>query len=753
MSEKDYLLINNYELKEDIGEGNFGKVKLGIFKKTGEEFAIKIINKEKLKLKMKNVLFKENEIITKFNHINVVYVFQIIEDETDFYIVMEYCNKGELFDYIVTHKKLDEDEASIFFYQLINGIDYIHKKGFVHRDLKPENLLLTSDKTLKIIDFGLSHEYEGGSLLKTKCGSPSYASPEIIQGQSYNGFKIDIWCCGIILYAMLCGYLPFEGDNNKELYSNILKCNPEYPSFLSKKSKELIQNLLKINPDERLTIEQIKNTDFYLNGKKQCKIDYNLIEDKLEKRETFYGDGKKKFKNFFNINSNNSNINNEKKEEHNEVLSRNSDNINKYNKKINLIHLITDSNNDEHINEIKQKILKKNSHFQKKVELLNNKLDYFLQTEANENNNIKMHNDLIDKKNNINLFNYKNNNSKHLIGKQNIYEERFQNKNNGCFINLKKNNKNSVNLIENTDKTSHNKTKKFFKQFVSPISEKLTNRKKIISPYVNDFSKNNLNEYKKTETINLEKKSNDFFSNNNSDKFRSRTLNINRKNNEYSINHANLFNKINIKNLNKDKNKENEDDDHKNPSKIYQKNSNRNNSEEKHRNYSNDLYNKNTKYNYNHLNTDNARINEVVNNLNVIWKNNFNEKGKNAIIKSPSNKNYRRKENLMEIENIDNNYNKSIKNNNIEKNLENFELYKKNSSLNNKNNKKNIKFLKTMENLDKPSKKNLFNNNKLNYRSKSRDNEKKNINKNFREKYDNNKDTLPLIDIHMKLNN
>ncbi len=158
MSEKDYLLINNYVLKEDIGEGNFGKVKLGIFKKTGEKFAIKIINKDKIKQKMKNILFKENEIITKFNHINVVYVFQIFEEENNIYIIMEYCNKGELFDYIVSHKRLEE-EASIFFYQLINGVDYIHKKCVAHRDLKPENLLLTEDKTLKIIDFGLSHEY------------------------------------------------------------------------------------------------------------------------------------------------------------------------------------------------------------------------------------------------------------------------------------------------------------------------------------------------------------------------------------------------------------------------------------------------------------------------------------------------------------------------------------------------------------------------------------------------------------------
>ena len=181
-----YIEIKDYILKEDIGEGNFGKVKLGVSKLSGEKFAIKIINKDQIKIKMKNKIFRENEVITKFNHINVIFVFEIIEDLENYYIVMEYCKRGELFDYIVDHERLTEDEAAIFFYQLINGVEYIHSKGIAHRDLKPENLLLTKDKTLKIIDFGLSHEYDGIDLLKTKCGSPSYASPEILRGRPYD---------------------------------------------------------------------------------------------------------------------------------------------------------------------------------------------------------------------------------------------------------------------------------------------------------------------------------------------------------------------------------------------------------------------------------------------------------------------------------------------------------------------------------------------------------------------------------------
>ena len=290
----DYSDINNYEMKKEIGEGNFGKVKLGIFKPTGEEFAIKILNKKKIKKQMKNVMLRENDIITKLNHINIVFVYKIIDTEEDYYIIMEYCKLGELFDYIVKKKRLSEEEASVFFYQLINGVEYIHSKGIAHRDLKPENLLLTEDKVLKIIDFGLSHEFNEDQFLKTKCGSPSYAAPEIIARPTYNGFKIDIWCCGIILYAMLCGYLPFEGDsesetNNVELFKNILECEPELPDFLSDMSKDLIYEILNPDPEERISIQKIKKHPFYLKGKKLCKIDYDSLEKSVIKtRESFY---------------------------------------------------------------------------------------------------------------------------------------------------------------------------------------------------------------------------------------------------------------------------------------------------------------------------------------------------------------------------------------------------------------------------------------------------------------------------------
>ena len=336
MSE-NYGQIENYRFKKDIGQGNFGKVKLGIFKPTGEKFAVKILNKKKIKEKMKNMEFHENDIIIRFNHINVIYVYQIIDEPENFYIIMEYCEK-DLFDYIVEKDRLSEEEASIFFYQLINGVEYIHKIGIAHRDLKPENLLLTKDKILKIIDFGLSHEYNGDFLLETKCGSPSYASPEIISCKPYDGYKVDVWCCGIILYAMVCGYLPFEGDNNNELFKMILKCKPDYPPFLSDSCKKLLKNILRVDPKKRFNINDIKKSDFYLMGKKLCKIDYKSLEDELIRRGTFYSKTKNKNDNDkIDNNKNDNNENDNKNGNDVKILNQNEKSNNFKNRKLRIL--------------------------------------------------------------------------------------------------------------------------------------------------------------------------------------------------------------------------------------------------------------------------------------------------------------------------------------------------------------------------------------------------------------------------------
>ena len=267
--------LSDYDFKNTIGTGNFGKVTLAIYKPTNEKVAIKILNKERIKSKNEmHLVNRELNIIKNFTHINVIKVHHIKEDQNNFYIIMEYCELGELFDYIVNHKRLSEDESAMYFHQLINGVEHIHANNVVHRDLKPENLLLTHNKILKIIDFGLSSVADNNKMLSTKCGSPSYAAPEIIKGSHYDGYKTDIWCCGIILYAMVCGYLPFEGDDNAELFNNILKGNLEFPHFVKDECKEVIERLLMLDPLQRSNIDDIKQMSFYIKGGKLCGKDY-----------------------------------------------------------------------------------------------------------------------------------------------------------------------------------------------------------------------------------------------------------------------------------------------------------------------------------------------------------------------------------------------------------------------------------------------------------------------------------------------
>ena len=225
-------------------------------------------------------LKREFEMLTQFNNPNVISVTEIFESYEAYFTVMEYCEGGELFNYIVENKILSEEKSAFFFYQLINGLDYIHSLGIVHRDLKPENLLLTGDLIIKIIDFGLSNYFnkKDNKLLSTPCGSPCYASPEMLSGKGYDGFKIDIWASGIILFAMLCGYLPFDHKDNYKLFEKILQCKITYPKYLSDESKDLIKKILVPDPRKRITIPEIKKHKFYLKGKKIFENNYSILQ-------------------------------------------------------------------------------------------------------------------------------------------------------------------------------------------------------------------------------------------------------------------------------------------------------------------------------------------------------------------------------------------------------------------------------------------------------------------------------------------
>ena len=278
--EKEYK-VGNYQIKRTLGKGTFGKVKLGIYIPSNEKVAIKILEKSKILEKDDEIRVKrEFEMLSLFSHPNVILVAEIFESGGNFYSVMEYCEGGELFNYIVKNRRLSEDEASFFYYQLINGLEYIHSLGIVHRDLKPENLLLTKDHILKIIDFGLSNYFKKGQkdLLITPCGSPCYASPEMVAGKKYDGFKIDIWSTGIILFAMLCGYLPFEDKDNDALFEKILECKIVFPKYIPKLGKNLIEKILVKNPNRRITIKEIKEHPFYLKGKELFEEEFSICQ-------------------------------------------------------------------------------------------------------------------------------------------------------------------------------------------------------------------------------------------------------------------------------------------------------------------------------------------------------------------------------------------------------------------------------------------------------------------------------------------
>ena len=278
--------LSDYNIKGIIGKGTFSVVKLGEHKKTKEKVAIKIMQKNKILSKDDLIrIEREIEILKRLDHPNVIKIHKIYDDEKKFYIIMEFCENGELFNRIVEKKYLTEDEAALFYYQLINGLEYIHKNNIVHRDLKPENLLLSKNDLLKIIDFGLSNYTGSNVLLGTPCGSPCYASPEMVSGQRYNGYMIDVWSTGIILFAMVCGYLPFEDNDNVILFAKILKCKIHYPKTMGSLTLDLMKKIITPDPKKRITLEQIKQHPFYLKGKDLFNKKFPELINEIKKNE------------------------------------------------------------------------------------------------------------------------------------------------------------------------------------------------------------------------------------------------------------------------------------------------------------------------------------------------------------------------------------------------------------------------------------------------------------------------------------
>eukprot|EP00033_Pygsuia_biforma_P005655 GCRY01006246.1.p1 GENE.GCRY01006246.1~~GCRY01006246.1.p1 ORF type:complete len:301 (+),score=60.40 GCRY01006246.1:206-1108(+) len=260
--------LGSYELKEVVGEGSYGKVKKAVHVFTGEYVAIKILEKERLLQGDEyQRVYREIDILKKLSHPNIVQLLDVVDTPKHLYVVMEYCDGGELFDYIVAQGRVNEKQTRIYFRQLISALHYLHSNNVAHRDLKPENLLLSEDcKTLKLIDFGFSNVIRPGLLFTTYLGSPAYSAPELIRGINYDGKAVDIWACGVILYALTCGFLPFDHPVQKVMYENIAKGNYDTPDFMPPGVKTLLRQLLQVDVSKRATLRTIVKNPWMNRG-------------------------------------------------------------------------------------------------------------------------------------------------------------------------------------------------------------------------------------------------------------------------------------------------------------------------------------------------------------------------------------------------------------------------------------------------------------------------------------------------------
>ncbi|RDD46255.1 5'-AMP-activated protein kinase catalytic subunit alpha-2 [Trichoplax sp. H2] len=288
------IKIGHYILGNTLGVGTFGKVKpvcfqneiycdfmlalttilflfmvttihlVAVHQYTHHQVAVKIINRTRIKsLDVASKIRREIQNLKLFRHPHIIKLYQVITTPSDIFMVMEYVSGGELFEYIIKRGRLNEADARRFFQQIISGVDYCHRHMVAHRDLKPENLLLDSSNMVKIADFGLSNMMKDGEFLRTSCGSPNYAAPEVISGKPYAGPEVDVWSCGVILYALLCGSLPFDDEHVPTLFRKIKSGIYSVPSHLSRAATDLLSIMLQVDPLKRAGIQRIREHEWF----------------------------------------------------------------------------------------------------------------------------------------------------------------------------------------------------------------------------------------------------------------------------------------------------------------------------------------------------------------------------------------------------------------------------------------------------------------------------------------------------------
>ncbi|TKY61215.1 CBL-interacting serine/threonine-protein kinase 9 [Spatholobus suberectus] len=271
---KGRIRVGKYELGKTIGEGSFAKVKFARDVENGNYVAIKILDRQHvLRHNMMEQLMREISTMKLINHPNVIKIFEVMASKTKIYIVLEFVKGGELFDKIAANGRLKEDEARNYFQQLINAVDYCHSRGVYHRDLKPENLLLDSSSVLKVSDFGLStYSQKEDELLRTACGTPNYVAPEVLNDRGYVGSSSDIWSCGVILFVLMAGYLPFDEPSHMALYRKIGRAEFSCPSWFPPQAKKLLKRILDPNPLTRIKIPELLEDEWFKKGYKPASF-------------------------------------------------------------------------------------------------------------------------------------------------------------------------------------------------------------------------------------------------------------------------------------------------------------------------------------------------------------------------------------------------------------------------------------------------------------------------------------------------
>ncbi|KAK1426477.1 hypothetical protein QVD17_15151 [Tagetes erecta] len=290
--EGDGLLLGRFEIGKLLGHGTFAKVYLARNVKTNESVAIKVIDKEKI---MKGGLIshikREISILRRVRHPNIVQLFEVMATKSKIFFVMEYVKGGELFNK-VAKGRLKEEAARKYFQQLISAVGFCHARGVFHRDLKPENILLDEDGDLKVSDFGLSaisEQIRGDGLFHTFCGTPAYVAPEVLGRKGYEAAKVDIWSCGVILFVLMAGYLPFHDQNIMVMYKKIYRGEFRCPRWFSPELSRLLRRLLDTTPETRITIPEImenkwfkkgfRHIKFYIDDDKLCSVKDGEVED------------------------------------------------------------------------------------------------------------------------------------------------------------------------------------------------------------------------------------------------------------------------------------------------------------------------------------------------------------------------------------------------------------------------------------------------------------------------------------------